>query len=604
MSLKIVSNANPGTADIVGGNDWDSLATLINTTGWLTTGFRAAGTVADVFVYRDVTSGYTMAISAKGTIHSRLLISGNNDDTVIQAAFTNCPAGGTICILPSSDGSPYVYGEHLSVCAITKDVTVLAYGAVIRAGTTVHHGAIWFSSTTNAGLNVRFFGGTYDNKSISTAEDASGNARIFATVFGHTYGKKYNLFHLRDITIKNFYSNGVSMFPPSGGATPSATAAGTVIIENVFFDTVANVTFKPSNECIVCADTYENFVIKNTYMMHTKGWFVIAENLKMDNCTVNAQGWGQAATGNNSSSMCKNVELKNIRLLDCAMSIRMYGNPDDSLPVGNCENVVVDGFVAKNIQGAVYYPIQIRGYYHTANTTYYNVENVTISNAYFDYAPIIINRPTGATIAAKVKHLSLRNCYFKNCRTDIPALVYVTDQNIDYLEIDGVYFDVGWGGFTDPALVRVYADNINSTVARAVAKNIYPAPLKGSSQHLGYLKADSTFTATITFDRPLIDNSNNCIKKAVGGGTEVGNFLENWGSMTFTGNASTTAFNIAHLLSATPTFYIVNGDTDDSAAPFSSSVDSSNIVVTYPFAPPTPASGSDNLSFRWSAKVL
>ena len=552
----------------------------------------------DMVVWKDVTNSRIFAFLRDGSIISSGT-AGTVDDTVIQAAITNTPANGTLLIMPGS----YVTGDNLSAFIFNADINIIAYGATFRAGTTVHHGAIWWICNT-AGLSVRIFGGIYDNKSTVTAEDAAGNARIFATTFGSGYDKVPALLHLKDLTVKNFYSNGISIFPPSGGAAPSTTAFGTVIVENCLFDTVPNATFRPQNECIVCANNVENFVIKNTYMNHYKGWFVIAENLKMDNCTVNAAGWGTTGVGANSSSMCQNVELKNIRLLDCAMTIRMHGNPDDSLPIGQCRNVVVDGFIHRNFQGQTYYPIQIRGYYHAANTTYYNVENVTIQNAYFDKAPIIVNRPTGATIAAKVKHLTLKNCYFGGWRTDIPALVYVTDQNVDFLEMDGIYIDAGWGSLTDPALVRVYADNINSTVARAAIKNVYPAPLKASSQHLGYLKADSTFTAAITFDRPLIDNSNNCIKLAASGGTETGKFNENWGSITFTANASTTAFNIAHLLSAAPTFYRVTGDTDDSAAPFSYAVDSTNITVTYPFAPPTPASGSDNVSLRWEAKVL
>jgi len=33
MTLKIVNNSDPGTSDTVGGNDWDQMAALINSTG-------------------------------------------------------------------------------------------------------------------------------------------------------------------------------------------------------------------------------------------------------------------------------------------------------------------------------------------------------------------------------------------------------------------------------------------------------------------------------------------------------------------------------------------------------------------------------------------
>jgi hypothetical protein len=593
--IKLVVNSDTGTADLVGGNDWDGMAVKVNAM------VNRTAFIYDVIVWKDTVNSKIYAFSKSGSILSQGTAGSAADDTVIQAAINATPANGTLVIMPST--SNYIMGQNDAAMELDASINISAYGATFQAGTTLHQNAIWWQCHTT-GIDVRIFGGTYNSLSTSNIENGTGNSRIYATLFGCGFSQTPHLLHLRDLTAKNFYSNGISIFPPSGGATPSSTAYGTIIVENCLFDAVPNATFKPSNECIVCANNIENFVIKNTYMNHTKGWFVVAENLKIDNCIVNATGWPAGNTGANSSSMCQNVELKNVRLIDAAMTIRMHGNPDDSKPIGQCKNVIIDGFLCRNVEGATWYPIQARGYYHSATTTYYNLENVTIRNAYFDYGPIIINRPTGATTAAKIKHLKLENIYFNNCRSDIPALLYVTDQNIDFLELDGIYFNPGWGGFTDPAIVRVYADNINSTVSRCIAKNVYPAPLKASSQHLGYLKADSSLTATITFDRPLIDNSNNCIKLSGGAGTETGKFTENWGSTTFTGNASTTAFNIAHLLNAAPAFYRVTADTDDALAPFSYAVDSTNITITYPFAPPTPASGSDNLSFRWEAKVL
>jgi hypothetical protein len=72
------------------------------------------------------------------------------------------------------------------------------------------------------------------------------------------------------------------------------------------------------------------------------------------------------------------------------------------------------------------------------------------------------------------------------------------------------------------------------------------------------------------------------------------------GTSVQSGNASTTAFNIAHGCYSTPTNWTVREASDDAIGPPKVTATSTNLVVTYPVAP---ASGTNNLTWVWSAEV-
>ena len=74
----------------------------------------------------------------------------------------------------------------------------------------------------------------------------------------------------------------------------------------------------------------------------------------------------------------------------------------------------------------------------------------------------------------------------------------------------------------------------------------------------------------------------------------------NDGSSTQSGNASTKAFNIAHGLFTTPTQWSVIPTTSDAVGTPVITATSTNLVVTYPTAPPT---GTNNLTWVWRADV-
>jgi len=80
----------------------------------------------------------------------------------------------------------------------------------------------------------------------------------------------------------------------------------------------------------------------------------------------------------------------------------------------------------------------------------------------------------------------------------------------------------------------------------------------------------------------------------------IGYVTENEGVATFSGDGSTTVFNIAHGLVGTPTKYGVSPLTPDADADRTITADATNIIVTFSVAPPT---GTDNVKFGWWAKL-
>ena len=75
---------------------------------------------------------------------------------------------------------------------------------------------------------------------------------------------------------------------------------------------------------------------------------------------------------------------------------------------------------------------------------------------------------------------------------------------------------------------------------------------------------------------------------------------QNGGISTQSGNGSTKVFNIAHGLFSTPAKKRAFAGSDDARGSFKVTADATNVILTYPIAPPT---GTNNLSFEWAAEL-
>ena len=80
----------------------------------------------------------------------------------------------------------------------------------------------------------------------------------------------------------------------------------------------------------------------------------------------------------------------------------------------------------------------------------------------------------------------------------------------------------------------------------------------------------------------------------------IGLLTVNSGVATFSGDGSTTTFNIEHGLLSTPSKYVVSPLTPDADASRTITVDDTYITITFDTAPP---SGTDNVKFGWWAEV-
>lgn len=72
-------------------------------------------------------------------------------------------------------------------------------------------------------------------------------------------------------------------------------------------------------------------------------------------------------------------------------------------------------------------------------------------------------------------------------------------------------------------------------------------------------------------------------------------------SATQSGNGSTTVFNIPHGCAAAPNYVDARAVTSDARGTPTLSADATNVIITYPIAPP---SGTNNLQWYWSAGTL
>lgn len=112
--------------------------------------------------------------------------------------------------------------------------------------------------------------------------------------------------------------------------------------------------------------------------------------------------------------------------------------------------------------------------------------------------------------------------------------------------------------------------------------------MTGTSTNWTFTGNDATGSATSTFVGTNTFSSN------------TGFAATNSGLSTQNGDGSTKTFNIAHGLFATPGSLDIISNTDDARGPFTTTVGSTNITVTYAFAP---ASGTNNLKWYWRAGV-
>lgn len=84
------------------------------------------------------------------------------------------------------------------------------------------------------------------------------------------------------------------------------------------------------------------------------------------------------------------------------------------------------------------------------------------------------------------------------------------------------------------------------------------------------------------------------------GWSSISAYTEAKGTASKNGDATTTAFTIAHTITGTPSWYWVTPTSLDAASDFYLGIDSTNITVNYAFPPPT---GTGNLTYVFRATL-
>ena len=123
---------------------------------------------------------------------------------------------------------------------------------------------------------------------------------------------------------------------------------------------------------------------------------------------------------------------------------------------------------------------------------------------------------------------------------------------------------------------------------------IYLGQFPGRTGHINYIDILDNFLDTANVEVIHKEGSNIRIKRNKGYTTE------NSGTATFSGDGSTTTFQIPHGLVSTPNYWSVTPASADACGDFYVTADGTNLTVTYTSAPPA---GTDNIVLKWSAEV-
>jgi len=272
----------------------------------------------------------------------------------------------------------------------------------------------------------------------------------------------------------------------------------------------------------------------------------------------------------------KNIVLRGNTILNSAtqgIDVDAYGNDLEEIQV-------IDNYV----DSATSYAIQVV----SNSTTTYNITNSKISGNR------LINSLTGIAIQYLVDSEVMDNHVAMNQRYGISFYdshynkVFSNTIKNNSQEAAGSYNGLRLVGGSDYLKVfgnHVYDDQTTHTQG-------YGVYFYNSDYHKIF---DNYFTGNV--NGALNSHPANTIVKDNRGYT-----TENSGTATFSGDAATTSFTIAHGLAETPTFYSVEEASADAGAAEIDyiTVDATNITVYFKSAP---ASGTDNVVLSWRAEV-
>lgn len=485
--LKIVGNADSGTADIVGGDDWDAMASKINT-------YVNSPDFANYNIYKSGSTYY-----AKNGLTKTIDYSGSDAATVIQNAVN------------ASNGGVFQLGGDTNML-IQSVITIPV--------------------ASNPSYKPFIFTGI---------EDPSRNGYGTVLRIGTSFPNNRYMFECKATT---------------------GTQRGTLILENLYFH-------NPQAVGLGGSDINAGFVLYEQVGNSKPG-------IRMRNCTIEYAWRGIHLIGLTYWNSFENIHIRDSNSAfvgEC--DIKMEKSTYSDIPKVSTFN----GIKVLHT-GKMDYSIYMEGGYNVFTDT-------TIDGIQYTKAPIYLlnafsnqfhylNLLDMNTIPSPDNRLG-GNVTFDGATTydnviyGLKAVNYPSAVCFLNGALRNTVFIAGYYG-TVP--------NIDDTNAGARGNTIIIQP-----GHLATGTATTKITTSSTNLTMVIDNRFGAVRQ---------------GTSSKNGDASTKVFTIAHGCFSTPGLFVVWPTSEEARGDFILTVDSTNIIITYPIAPPT---GTGNLTYEWKAEV-
>lgn len=539
----------------------------------------------DTMVYKDTVNSRVFAFSKDGTILSSGVAGSGVDDVVIAAAIAATPSGGTLLVMPGS----YTIGataSGISFWAMDADIIMLCYGVTFVSSTTGH--SIWFR--VNTGVSMSIYGMKFDGSFVAGAP-SQGISNVIA---GSTaLFQKPKLIRLVDCYIYNFGDGAVK----NGGDQTLGVNDTRVDIINCVFTAVSTGS---ANECVFTSMAKWTNIV-NCEFYGNKPFYLTGKNVHISNLYADATGY---SNGYMDPINAENISINNLTMIDCGTSLRPMGSGDMQNVFGNLKRAYVNGFTKINNSASFQRNLTLTPFDATHIIETAEFHNINISGAGGGGFHIV---PHSLAVTnsyhSLIKNFIIDGAYINNFDSDGAILYHVGYCDIDNLIIRNVRTAPTYSTSQSP--IKVFADGHDITLGYVVVEDINPNA-NANGKILRAIQDTSgsppTRTITATFREPLLQNYQGSNSTGTPSPTVVIKFYKNKGKFTANGDATTKVFNIPHSLVSSPSANSirVSAGSTDALGPPVITADATNVIVTYPVAPPT---GTGNIILYWKAEA-
>lgn len=366
MTIKTVVNVDAGTTDLVGGNDWDNLATAIN----LGEGYT--------YLVRKSGSTYYIKNSVGESIHS-----GTNARTEIQWAIDNVPSeGGQVLLAPNTTfdlGSAAANGLTLEQNK-TKHVDLLGSGLTTIIQYTGTGSGIYVTNTVAASSFPNYRIGNFTLTAVASPYSASGTT-ISAGRNGIFIDTTYGIAELDHIWMRQFDD--------------------AITIKNTEFGDIHNITIKTCNNGILTTGVLATNTISGVHI----------HDCSVDGCFEYGINYNSGASTNFETGTIDHCSFDNC-ILAC-IRVDSYGN---EFVISDCY------FESVTAANEAIYGAETAVHVYLAGDASFPMENVVLRNLHMGG----LENTDNAIKVESCKDLTIDHCDAKGFRN---ALVLINTTN-------------------------------------------------------------------------------------------------------------------------------------------------------------------------------